>query len=573
MKIVLKKVFIFIPVLLASLCLLACSKETEITFGDVVNNIYQSEQIIAGYNEKNVINDGDFVVYSKETKFILQRKDIVRSDVEIVEKKLSTSGQTQYDETITSYKTIDNIKYTEVNGKVYENEFTMPTYYLTFVLSEEFFESYDLRVDGNKCVLTGKILDNKVSSLFINKSVKTISGLNVEIIVEDSLLKSFSANYISTNGFNVEIETEYLYGSVGQGKAVFYLEGGSCQNSKDRISYLYTFDGSKYDMLIADPNVIETDEKDHVMKNGYYIEGWYQNKTIKDDGTIEYSNKWDFSKDKMTIDGVTLYAKWEKNKVYSYEVYYFDEDLQKEVLLDSYVTSEGAPFSEYLLEKTEVKGYTSIGYYDEYGDKWDEDFKHPGGDEDLAVKVYLKLIKGKYTIVGTSKQFNAAIKSNDNIYLLNDIDFKGTAINYGTYSGIIEGNGHKLYNFKINYSLNVKDLQGELDDLDGVKNHLYVSLFFELKNATIKDLSFEDFTASIDTTLNQIQYIIIAPLAIVASSTKLENVNVNGSLIIITTPDNCEIVEIYDDFWYRASDDANEKIESEVKFTKDSASN
>ena len=87
-----------------------------------------------------------------------------------VEKKLSTSGTSIYDEVSTKYHTVDNVKYTTINGATYENEYTVPTYYLTFVLSKDFLkEGYDLSINEENYTLKAEVLDNKISSLFLNK--------------------------------------------------------------------------------------------------------------------------------------------------------------------------------------------------------------------------------------------------------------------------------------------------------------------------------------------------------------------------------------------------------------------
>ena len=418
-----KKILLLIPILGMLLYLGSCGKNDKMEFEDFVKAIYDSEQVIAGYNETNTILDGDFEVYNKTTNFKIERGENVKSEVKIIEKKLSSSGKDTYDETETNYTTFNNTKYTVINGTKYENEYEMPTYYLTFVLSKEFLkDDYKFVQEEDTYTLTADVLDNKVSSLFLNKSLKSVKDLSIEIVVSEGNLRSFKANYKSTTGFDVKIDTEYLYANVGEARAVFYLEGGNCQNSKDRVSYVYKFDGNKIDTLIIDPKVLETEEQDQIYKTGYHIEGWYKTKTVDADGNVTYSDKWDFANDRMTLDGVTLYAKWEINRYYSYELYYYDKD-GKEVFLDSYECNEGEKFYDLFLDKKEVEGYTSLGYLDSEGNPWNKAFTHPGGDSDLAIKVYLDLIEGEYTLVETYREFRSAVSRNENIYLLGDIDF------------------------------------------------------------------------------------------------------------------------------------------------------
>lgn len=566
-----KKILLFIPILVLSLCFISCkSCKKDETFGiqNLINSVYDSEAIIAGYTEVNEIYDGDFCVYSKETEYVIQRTNVVKTEVNISEKKLSTSGESVYDETKTSFKTADGIKYVEINGTTYETDYTMPTYFLTFVISEEFLETgYKLEGNDSTYTLSAKVLDNKISSFFLNKSLGNISNLYIEIIVTDNLLQSFNANYISENGKTVSIETKYHYGVKGQGTAVFYLEGGSCKNSKDRISYVYNFDGSKFATHIIDPNVIEKDPINHIIKSGYHIEGWYQNKIEHPDGSVEYTDKWDFEKDTMTIDGVTLYAKWEINRIYAYELCYYDEQ-GNEQILDSYVASEGEKFNAIFLDNTTVEGYTTLGYMNADGSKWDDNFTHPGGDSDVTIKVYLNLIKGEYAIVKTYRQLRSAISKNQNIYLLNDIDYDGDEICFDSYSGIILGNGYKISNFLVDYDSSKSGLQGALDDLKGSSDHLYISLFFELKDVEIKDLTFENVIIDIDTNYRQIKNLIVAPLAIVADNVKLENVKYSGEIIFTKTPE-CEIEVIDNGFFYQKGENVEIDESSSITIAKD----
>ena len=564
-----KRIILIVFTMVLSLLISSCGKKKLSDFDRLVNDIYASESVLVGYNETQIIKDQDLEVYHKSTNLKLVRGDKVRTNVSVLEKKLSTSGNKLYDETKTIYSTIDNIKYTTVDGTTYENPYTVPTYYLTFVLSEDFLESgYELNVDGEIYTLTAKVLDNKISSLFLNKSLGNISNMNIKIVVDGGKLKSFNASYLSPTGFTSVIETTYLYAEIGTGKAVFYLEGGVCQNSYERVSYLYNFNGTFVDMLIKDPNVLETNPNDMILKSGYHIEGWYQTKTVDENGVVTYSDKWDFDKDRMTIDGVTLYAKWEENRTYKYELYYKDKD-GNDVFLSDYECKEGAKFSERQLDVKTVKGYTSLGYLDEQGNPWNNNFTHPGGDEDLSIKVYLNLIEGDYTVVKTAKQFKNAISKGENIYLCNDIDFDEANLIFDSYSGEILGNGYTVSNFTIDYDDSRSGLKGEIDDLENGSNYLYVSLFFELKDALIKDITFDNIIVDIDTRNSQIKYFVFAPLATIMENTVLENVSFSGSIKITRIPE-CEKVIVMDKFCYKELDNVLISDDSNVLFENES---
>lgn len=576
------KISLTVIIIILSLTLSACNNNKSTNFEKLVKNIYSSEEVLTGYNEISSIKDKELEVYYKNTKFKIDRSEDIKTEVRISEKTLSVSGDKTYEENSESYRTVNNVKYTVVNGVTYENEYQIPSYFLTFVLSEDFLEeNYELTKKGKNFTLNAKVLDNKISSLFLNKSLGAISNLSIEIVIENNKLQSFNATYLTKNGFDASISTTYLYNQKNNSdsnkddkyasrvEAIFYLEGGSCQNTNEKMAYLYDFEDES-EILIVDPNVLEKDEKKQVTKVGYTLEGWYQEKVESDDG-IEYKNKWDFSKDKMTKDGVTLYAKWVLEHQYSYELYY-KNDNNEDVLLDSYKVSAGDKFLDILLDKTTVPGYTSLGYLDENGNEWDEEFVHPGGDSDVAIKIYLNLIEGEYEIVKTASEFKKAISSGKkNIYICNDIDMKGKEISFEKYSGkenedgeieynTILGNGHKIYNFKIQYDSSKSSLKGEINDLTSSKDHLYISLFFELSNTYIKDLTFDEIKIDVKTSLSTVKKIIFAPLSIKSTNLKLENFKMNGSITYTKIPDECSVEVKLNEFSYVSENETIDEL-------------
>ena len=544
------KILLIISLFILAICITSCKKDKLTNFDKLVQAIYSSEEKLSAYKENTLITDNGLEVYSKKTDCLIQRGSTVKTEVSSNEKVLSTSGDRVYDENSTSYRTVGNVMYEEINGTYFETGYTVPTYYLTFVLSEEFLiEGYTLTADGNDFELIANVYDDKISSLFLNKSLGAVSNLSIHLVVKNNELLEFDAKYKTENGLDASIETEYSYAEKGTAKAVFYLEGGTCQNSKNKVTYLYDFDGTKDSIFIVDPNVLIKNPQDQIIKNGYHIEGWYQTKQENPDGTVEYKDKWDFAKDKMSLDGITLYAKWEVNKSYTYELYYKNA-LGEDVFLDKYEVKEGEKFSDLFLKNKDVEGYTSLGYLDESGNTWDEEFTHPGGDSDLAVKLYLNLIEGEYTVVKTARQFKTALTRNENIYLLNDIDLNNEAICYTTYSGIIMGRGYKVKNFEIDYDSTKNGLQGSLDDINGSEDHLYISLFFELKDALLKDVIFEGVKIRVNTDFSNIKYMIIAPLAIKAENVTLENVTFCGTIEYKKLPE-CELSVELENFWYK----------------------
>jgi hypothetical protein len=224
------------------------------------------------------------------------------------------------------------------------------------------------------------------------------------------------------------------------------------------------------------------------------------------------------------------------------------------------------------MKNSKVEGYTTLGYLNEDGDAWNSNFKHPGGDSDVAIKVYANLIEGEYTLVDTAKKFTRAVSKGQNVYLLCDIDLDGDEICFDTYSGIIEGNGYTISNFEIDYDAKRSGLKGELDEtgkLDTQNNHVYISLFFELKDATIRNVTFDKVLVDVNASYTNIKYLVVSPFAVLSSNTKIENVEFNANIKITKTPDGCETKIVTDSFFYKELESVSVDDKSKVEITGD----
>ncbi len=329
---------------------------------------------------------------------------------------------------------------------------------------------------------------------------------------------------------------------TNQVRAIFSLEGGVCQTSTSDITHVYTLN-DKEDTFIVDPSGLDDNEITKKREDGkaYRLVGWYKNKQVNGD-VITYSDPWDFSKDKMTKDGITLYAYWKITANHTYNLCYVEED--KEISLGSYEVNEGATFRD-RQNYANRKGYTSLGFFEdkECETPWNTSFKHPGGEEDREVKVYTKYIEGEFSLVSTLNDLRRC-KSN-NIYLMNDIDLKGETFNFGDYDKIFIGNNHTIKNFSLAIDTSRGGLRPVLDEIDNsysAKNSLYISLFPQLKNATIKDVTFDNVTFEVKTSFGETDNIYISPLAVNCVNAQIENVHFNGKFILNETPVNCNLI-------------------------------
>ena len=311
----------------------------------------------------------------------------------------------------------------------------------------------------------------------------------------------------------------------GRIKVVYELEGGIYQNCERAVTQYYGFAGG----AISPPDRLSGEA---IKRTGFVLDGWYRTRTTAADGSVTYSDPWDFSRDTVGADGVTLYACWKKEIRYSFDVCYRDENGTVTVI-NSYTVDAGETFDDYLDYADTRSGYTFTGQYrDADGNLLTSDFRHPGGESETAVQVFCDYIKGDYAIVRSAADLRA--KKNANIYLMNDIDFGGGDFTgFGDYKGTIEGNGHTIRNFRLTYDVN--DLVSD-NDLDSEGGILRVALFRNVSGATVRNVTFSDFTVTVDTGLVKTKRIYVAPLCLKATGATFENVAVDGTWTVKKLP-------------------------------------
>ncbi len=313
-------------------------------------------------------------------------------------------------------------------------------------------------------------------------------------------------------------------------KVVFNLEGGSYLSSDQPIVYYYPDEGKAQKIF-----EVQTVSNREITRPGYKLEGWYKIKTGEGENVV-YSEKWDFENDTFAGKELNLYAHWIKNAKHTYEVCYRDSNGMTQVLgaYNASVNGVGMAFKDAnnYIDQIYDNGAacTGIGYLDENGNPWDSNFKHPAGEEDLCIRVYVDYIQGEYQKIRTVEELNR-YKKNSNLYLMNDIDCKGTALSFDNYKYILEGAGHKIYNFKISPASGKNDLK----TINGNDKSLAVSIFYKTENAVIKNVSFEDATFVLDSTNSMIQYVYVSPITEMVN-TRIENVQVAGSFTVVNKP-------------------------------------
>lgn len=319
----------------------------------------------------------------------------------------------------------------------------------------------------------------------------------------------------------------------GKVKVVFELEGGTYQNCVLPIVHYYPFE-TETSNLIIDPTTLTGSG---IEKAGYRLEGWYQVKTLEGEN-VTYTNKWNFETDYVNSEGITLYAKWEKNIKYTYEVIYYDEnqEIQK---LGTYEVNAGEKFVDYANYAKKRLGYTAIKFLDDNGNVWDENYVHPGGEKDLAIKVVVDYIEGSYAVVKTAKELKA--NKTKNIYLANDIDLGGEEFNFGDYKGIFLGNGYTISNFSIKYDASKYGLVEDFENES--QKSLCISLFGRVDGATICDVTFDNVLVDVKTPLTTTYRIYVAPIGVDIKNSIIKNVNFNGNFRYSQLPTNFNIEE------------------------------
>lgn len=332
----------------------------------------------------------------------------------------------------------------------------------------------------------------------------------------------------------------------------FVLEGGEYKNSKNNVVYYFSLKEGE-SIHIGAPSDYS---KKAIVRPDYSLDEWCKTKE-EYEGTTTYSDPWDFKNDVVNYgDRVTLYAHWNRLVKYTYNVCY-KNDAGETVIVGTYEVDEGAPFNDYSKyyekiknpphEKTAMPDANKNYYFDEDDEPWDSSFRHPGGDEDTAINVYLHYIEGDYKLIYTAADLNS-ITDRTNVYLMNDIDFGGETFKIPeTYRGIFSGNNKTVENFNINRgaqpSGNGEYLNSQLVQDSAIEGGklLCISILGDAIGAEIKDVTFKDVAIDIKANNPQIDKVIVVPLFLRMSSnpltgkpTTVTNVSVSGTVTVST---------------------------------------
>lgn len=234
-----------------------------------------------------------------------------------------------------------------------------------------------------------------------------------------------------------------------------------------------------------------------VYNSGYFLAGWYAERTETGENEFTYSKKWDFSKDRLTVFAseeysssepvLTLYAVW----IPSFEVEYYDLDTGELLETKPFnpMTSKGIAVPQWN-EKTgkidmndipKRKGYTFNGVYlDQEGTQsvTSDIIEHSGivneengTGSNGTMKLYVDWLEGEWYHIHTAKQFTKNADLNANYVICADLDFSDAEwpddLMDGGFTGTIQGNGYSFMNINIDSSATNTGLFEQL--LEGAK--------------------------------------------------------------------------------------------------------
>ncbi len=311
----------------------------------------------------------------------------------------------------------------------------------------------------------------------------------------------------------------------GMTAIVFELEGGAFQNCHGSFTHYYTVDDGEK-ILIQNP---ETLANRSLERTGYLFKGWTDTKPA-DGATVNEDELWNFAIDKVGKAGATLYAVWSALEKVNYNICYVDEVTSETVVLGTYAISKDHTFkNDFSKYANKRNGYTPLGYFDVEGNEWIfGEAVEPEVAEDGTqfVNVYVKYVKGNFTVVSTAKELKTAVSGNRNVYLANDIDLEGEELSFKDYGKTFMGNGHKVSNFVIPYSVG-------RDSFALIDNIAYASIFGNAEDAVVEDVVLENVTIEFKTGLSTIAGINISPVVGNAVNTKISGLVVNGLTVDI----------------------------------------
>ena len=337
----------------------------------------------------------------------------------------------------------------------------------------------------------------------------------------------------------------------------FDSNGGTFKGSDSSVIDLYNPEQAGEDgikLLAPDDTRRDKNNALTVTKAGYFLAGWYTERTLIDannpDAGYTYSGKWDFENDRVQLDpdktytpeesALTLYAAWVP--YYNYEIYAENENGETVLIstasainltipewaeggvsleMDNFPARAGYTLAEvyYLDGMTKVEASVTEGGKKFISGQWDE---ATATSLTPTIKLFTTWQEGeRYRIYTTDDlRKNADAEGYYEIYA--DLDFSEvewpTAFANGKFNGKIFGNGHVISGAYV-----------ESTSRSRISNGLFSSLG---ENAYIENLEIQNITHKIDlmSVAPGSTFGLLAGSA--ADTAEFNNVKVSGKLLI-----------------------------------------
>ena len=373
-------------------------------------------------------------------------------------------------------------------------------------------------------------------------------GLGALIIAGVVLIAVFAgrANYFddyARDGYTVSI--------------TFDSNGGTFKGSDSSVIDLYNpnnVSGDGIKLLAPDDAKRDKNNALTVTKAGYFLAGWYTERTPIDESNLDagyiYGGKWDFENDRLILDpdktytpdesALTLYAAWVP--YYSFEIYAENENGETVLIsttsainltipewtdgavsleMDNFPAREGYTLDKvyYLDGMTELDVTESEAGKKFISGSWDE---ATATSLTPTIKLFTTWVEGERYRIYTTEDLRKSADANGYYEIYSDLDFSQIewpqAFANGKFNGKIFGNGHKIIGASV-----------ESTSRSRISNGLFASLG---ENSYIENLEFEAVTHKID-------LMSVAPGATfgllagsAAESASFSNVKVSGKILI-----------------------------------------
>ena len=271
-------------------------------------------------------------------------------------------------------------------------------------------------------------------------------------------------------------------------------------------------------------------------RSNYTLLGWYEAETddngnpLKDETTGEVVLKkqaFDFKYRLQDGDDIVLYAKWQRNEAVN--VYLICDEMDTPFVVDGVTLNNKDFLKSYNYQSNNqrpmpgstptVAGYTAFDFY--MDEACTQKVAWPlVRDRDGDCKIYLKYIKGDWTILRDAESVQAMFTSTAtrNYYLANDIDCDGETMKASsTFNSNLQGNGYTIKNLNVS--------AGSIKDMS-------VAMFGKLgAKAKIENVTFENvkLSCSLATDVHAEAYLFFSSTV---SGATISSVTLKGNLTI-----------------------------------------